>query len=105
MGRVVQIREFGRDVNLLVKSGTPPDHVARVTEWLRLSARIFRRACAILGGVIGLGISLIGMPVGGPLVLRLLIGAVRDLPGLLMLGRELHVLRARHAALSEVLGA
>lgn len=101
--RVSVTRETGRDVSLMTREGVSSDYVALFTEQLHTSAQILRRACQILGKAVGLGLSLAKVSVTGPLVLRVLIGAVRDLPGLLVAGREMQALRARYAVLSEAL--
>ncbi|MEM6623014.1 MAG: peptidoglycan-binding domain-containing protein [Pseudomonadota bacterium] len=99
-GSAVIAREFGRDVNLMTSAAARPERVADFAEMMQLSAQIFRRACNVLGRAIGLGISIAGVVIAGPLVLRALIASVLDLRDVLAIGRELADLETRFKRLS-----
>ena len=94
-------REFGRDVSLFVSPRAREGYVAAWTSQLAVSAAIFRRAASVLGDVVALGLTIAGLVIGGPLVLRSLLQVVRDLRQVLSVLDEIAQLQARHDALGE----
>lgn len=96
-------REFGRDVNLFVSPTAPRAYVDAWTEQVALSAAIFRRASSVLRYAIALGLAVTSFAVGPPLVLRSLLGVVRNLRRTVSVLGEIARLQARHDKLDKVL--
>ncbi|MEM1298591.1 MAG: peptidoglycan-binding protein, partial [Pseudomonadota bacterium] len=94
-------REFGRDVNVFVHPLAGPRYVAAWMEMRALSAAIFRRSASVIGDAIALGLILGGAFVSGPLVLRSLIGVMRNLRRNLSALGEIAALEARHEELEQ----
>lgn len=96
-------REFGRDVNLFVHDAAGPRYVAAWMEMRALSAAIFRRSASVIGDAIALGMTISRAFVAGPLVLRSLIGVMRNLRRSLSVLGEIAELQARHDELEQSL--
>lgn len=94
-------RDLGRDVTLVVSRAAPPAYLEGWTEVQAMSAAIFRRSASVIGDAIALGLSVASMLVSGPLVLRSLIGAMRDLRRSLSVLGEIARLQERHDILEE----
>lgn len=96
-------REFGRDVNVVSSAEATSEYIGIYVAQLSVSAQIFRRTCNVLGRAIGMGLRIAGAVITGPLVLRSLISAVRDIRETLSLFDEIVRLQVRHDELEEEL--